>query len=95
MTPRSLSAWLLMAVIATAAMMPATANAQSVSRDHSRRADTTRRVLSGRTLNDYRGFSGQRSQAYRQPPRFSRSFSQSRTTHHQAHWTGRHDNRRW
>jgi hypothetical protein len=72
MTRRSLLAWLLMAVVATPAMMPAVANAHPVSiQDRSRSDVTTQRRVSDRAYADSVRWSGGGKQAYNPPSRAS------------------------
>jgi hypothetical protein len=105
MTRRSLPAWLLMAVMASAAMMPAVANAHPVSafaNEHPaspqnlwRRGETSQRDVYHSAYADSNSWREGRSQAYRPPPRVSRSFSPSRMKQYRAPLVLRHDYRRW
>jgi hypothetical protein len=87
MTRRSLSAWLLMAVMATPAMMPAVANAHPVStvanahqvstQNPWRRAATTRQGEYGQAFASSSSWRGGGSQSYRLPQRASGGWSLS------------------
>jgi hypothetical protein len=96
-----------MAFMASFAMLPAVANAQPVSRQDRARTDANaqRRVYTGRNANsntyadsnpyaNSNVWAGNRVQAYRQPPRVSRSFSLPRARQQRANRTSPRDYRR-
>jgi hypothetical protein len=102
MTRRLLPAWLLVALMATSAMLPTAANAQSVSRqDRARQDGNAQRFVSDRAYINSNGyansnrFGGNRVQAYHQPPQVFRRFSQESTRQHGAYRRPWHDDRRW
>jgi hypothetical protein len=108
MTRRFLPVWLLMALMATSAMLPTAANAQSVSRqDRARQDGNAQRLVSDRAYVNSNGYAntngsatsnrwdGNRVQAYHQPPQVFRRFSQQRTRQHGAYRRPWHDDRRW
>ena len=102
MTRRFLPAWLLMALMATSAMLPTAANAQSVSRqDRARQDGNAQRFESDRAYINSNGYAesnrwgGNRVQAYHRPPQVFRRFSQQRTRQYGAYRRSWHDDRRW
>jgi hypothetical protein len=103
MTRRFLPAWLLMAFMAFSAMMPAVANAQSVSfQNRVRAVQNVQRNVDSRAyanVNTYayansNPWSGNRVHAYRQPSRVSRTRWQPVTRQHWASRTSQRDYRR-
>jgi hypothetical protein len=92
MTRRFLPAWLLMAFMASSAMLPAVASAQSVSPQNGvrgiqnvqRRVDNRTYANAGAYANSNR-WGGNRIPTYRQPSRVSRSVWQPPTRRHRAH----------
>jgi hypothetical protein len=95
MTRRFLPAWLLMALLATTAMMPTVANAQPLSTQSRFRADQNIRSRVPVRANAYVStWSGNRQQTYRQPI-VSHRFSPVRRHSYRTVWTwGRNDRRR-
>jgi hypothetical protein len=101
MTRRFLPAWILTALLATTAMMPTAANAQSISTQGRFRSDQNIRPRVSNGANTYGNtWSSNQQPTYRQPlvsqPRVShRFFSTTRTRSHRTVWTwGRNDRRR-
>ena len=108
MTRRFLPAWLLMALMATSAMLPTSANAQSVSRyDRARQDGNAQRLVPDRAYVNSNGYAttsgyansnrwgGNRVQAYHRPPQVFRRFSQQGMRQHPAYRRSWHDARRW
>jgi hypothetical protein len=108
MTRRFLPAWLLMALMATSAILPTAANAQSVSRqDRARQDGNAQRRVSDRAYANSNWYANSnrytnsdrwgrnRVQSYRQAPQVFRRFSQESTRQRGAHQRSWHDDRRW
>ena len=109
MTRRFLPAWLLMAFIASSAMMPAVASAQpflsqnrvratqNVQRPVGNRAPGrvyTRASVSTNTYANSSGWGWNTAQTFRQPSRVSHRVSQQSTRQYRAHQTSRRNYRR-
>ena len=87
MTRRSLPAWILMvAVLATPAMMPVAANAQPqfTHQDQSRRDVSTRRSDDNRTYGNSNAWSGRSDRTSRYAPTFSHGVSRSHSLRHRV-----------
>lgn len=94
MTRRFLPAWILTALLATTAMMPTVANAQSIStQGRFRSVQNTRPYVSNRADAYVNTRRSNRQPTYRHPS-VSHSFSTIRTRSHRTVWTSGHNDRR-